>query len=103
MSRLLDTHQHFLHLLLVAKKDQRKALLRTIDKSQLKVLTEIAHNVLKGTVALSEEEKKTLRKYRKIIVTLGSRRGTRKSKLEVIRRGAKAVFELVKVVGTWTK
>ena len=53
MSRLLEGQVHFLQLLRTTKKDQRKALINTIDKSQLKALSEIVHNVIKGTIDLS--------------------------------------------------
>lgn len=56
MSRLLEDQVHFLQLLRTTKKEQRKALLNTIDKSQLKVLNEIAHNVIKGTIDLSPSD-----------------------------------------------
>jgi hypothetical protein len=57
MSRLIEDQGHFLQLLHSTSKLQRKALLTTITKPQLKTLCEITHNVLKGTVVLSPSEK----------------------------------------------
>lgn len=71
MSRLLENQVHFLELLRTAKKDQRKSLLKTINKLQLKALSEIAHNVIKGTIVLSSDDKIKLRGYKKILTTLG--------------------------------
>ena len=58
MSRLLEQQDHFLELLRTTRKLQIQALLRTIVKSQLKALSEIAHNVIKGSVILSPSDKK---------------------------------------------
>ena len=57
MSRLIEDQGHYLQLLQSTSKLQRKALLMTITKPQLKALCEITHNVLKGTVVLSPSEK----------------------------------------------
>lgn len=103
MSRLLDTHQHFLHLLRTAKKDQRKALLKTIDKSQLKVLSEIAHNVIKGTIVLTPSEKVKLKRFKKIISILGRKTSTRKDRLRVLQKGTTAIVHLLDIVDSWRK
>ena len=73
MSRLIEDQGHYLQLLQSTSKLQRKALLTTITKPQLKALCEITHNVLKGTVELSPSEKKTLKRYKKILTLLGKK------------------------------
>ncbi|CAG2196395.1 unnamed protein product [Mytilus edulis] len=103
MSRLLDTHHHFLHLLRTAKKDQRKALLKTIDKSQLKALCEIAHNIIKGTIVLTPSEKLRLKRFKKIINILGRKSSTRKERIQALHRGTAAVVRLLDVVERWRK
>ena len=62
MSRLLEQQDHLLELLRTTRKLQRIALLRTIDKSQLKSLSKIAHNVIKRSVSLSPSDKKQTEK-----------------------------------------
>ena len=47
MSRLLEDQVHFLELFRTTNKLQRKGLLKTIDKPQLKALSEITHNIIK--------------------------------------------------------
>lgn len=103
MSRLLEDHRHFLQLLKVAKSDQRKALLKTIDKSQLKALSEIAHNVIKGTIVLTPEEKLRLKRYKYIINVLGRKTSTRKQRLLVLQRGTAAIVHLLDLVESWKK
>jgi Zn-dependent oligopeptidase len=72
MSRLLEQQDHFLELLRTTRKLQRQALLRTIDQSQLKALSEIIHNVIKGSIILSPSDKNRLKKYKKVLSTLVS-------------------------------
>lgn len=103
MGLLLEDQRHFLHLLRVARKNQRKALLKTIDKSQLKALCEIAHNVIKGTIVLTPEEKLRLKRYKKTIDVLGKKSSTRKQRLRVLQRGTVAVVRLLENFETWRK
>lgn len=98
MSKLLEDQVHFLGMLQTASKEQRKALLKTIDKQQLKALSEIAHNVIKGTVVLSTEEKKKLKKYKKLITILGRKSRTRRDRLRALQRGSTGIVLLVKVI-----
>ena len=100
MSRLIEDQIHFLELLRTAKKEQRKALLKTVDKLQLKALSEIAHNVIKGTIVLTPSDRTKLRRFKKIIDILGRKSSTRKERLRVLQRGATAIVQLVQ---TWKK
>jgi hypothetical protein len=70
MGRLLE-QDHFLELLRTTRKLQRQTLLRTIDKLQLKALSEIAHNVIKGSVILSPSDKNRMKKNKKVLSVLG--------------------------------
>lgn len=103
MSRLLENQVHFLELLRTAKKDQRKSLLKTINKLQLKALSEIAHNVIKGTIVLSSDDKIKLRGYKKILTTLGRKSSTQRDRLSSLQRGSTAVVHLLNVAKTWTR
>lgn len=103
MSRLIEDQIHFLELLRTAKKEQRKALLKTVDKLQLKALSEIAHNVIKGTIVLTPSDRTKLRRFKKIIDILGRKSSTRKERLRVLQRGAAVVVHLLDIVETWRK
>lgn len=100
MSKLLNEQRSFLQLICNTSKQQRRALLNTVTKKQLKALSEIAHNVVKGTIVLTPEEKRILRRNKKIINTLAAKKGTKKSKHEALRKGAQAVFHLLNIVGS---
>lgn len=98
MSRLLEDQVHFLELFRTTNKLQRKGPLETIDKPQLKALSEIAHNIIKGSVTLNPNDKKKLKKYKKILSILGKKTSTRRVKLQVLQRGTRAILHLLNVV-----
>jgi hypothetical protein len=92
MSRLLEQQSHFLEFLRTTRKLQRQALLRTIDKSQLKALSEIAHNVIKGSVILCRPIKNRLKKYKKVLSILGRESTKRRDKLKVLQSKTTAIY-----------
>jgi hypothetical protein len=79
--------------------------LRTIDKSQLKALSGIAHNVIKGSVILSPFDKNRLKKYKKVLSVLGRKSTKRRDKLKALRSKTTAIVHLLNVVGSrpWRK
>ena len=102
MSRLIEDQGHYLQLLQSTSELQRKALLTTITKHQLKALCEITHTVLKGTVVLSiSEGKKTLKRHRKILTLLGKKKATRREKLKALQSASTAVVLLLNIAGAW--
>ena len=96
MSRLLEDQVHFLELFRTTNTLQRKGLLKTIDKPQLKAT--IAHNIIKGSVTLNPNDKNKLKKYKKILSILGKKTSTRRAKLQVLQRGTSAILHLLNVV-----
>jgi len=92
MSWLIEDQGHYLQLLQSTSTLRRKALLTTITKPQLKALCEITHNVLKGTVELSPSEKKTLKRYKKILTLLGEKKSTRREKLKALQSASTWTF-----------
>jgi hypothetical protein len=64
--------------------EQRQALLRTIVKSQLKALSEIAHNVINGSVILSPSDKNKLKKCKRVLSVLGRKLTKRWDKLKAL-------------------
>ena len=105
MSLLLEQQDHFLELLRTTRKLQRQALLRTIDKSQLKALSEIAHNVIKGSVILSPSDKNRLKKYKRVLSVLGRKSTKVRDKLKALQSKTTAIVHLLNVVNSrpWRK
>jgi hypothetical protein len=92
---LIEDQGHYLQLLQSTFKLQRKALLRTITKPQLKALCEITHNVLNGTVVLSP----SLKRYKKILTLLGKKKSTRREKLKALQSASTADVLLLNIAG----
>lgn len=60
MSSSVSEQQHVLNFLLQTYPKQRKLLLRSVTKDQLRLLGEIAANVVHSVILLNPEEKKKL-------------------------------------------
>ena len=86
MSQLVEDNRHFLCLISSTTISQRKALLNSITKPQLKAVSEIVHNVIRGTVPLTYLEKSELNKYKKTLLIHGRKKSTKREKLRVLQR-----------------
>ena len=58
---------HFIGLLLNADKRQKRALLQTVSKNQMRALVEMIYNILHGYGNITEIDKNYLKKYQSII------------------------------------
>ena len=86
MTQLVEDKRHFLCLISSTTISQRKALLNSITKRQLKAVSEIVHTVIRGTVPLTYLEKSELQKYKKTLLILGRKKSTKREKLRVLQR-----------------
>ena len=71
--QLIIQERHFLLLFVQTTPSQRKALLQTITRQQLRALSQIAHNIVKSKKQLTATEKKTLKRERRLLHILGDR------------------------------
>jgi hypothetical protein len=85
MSQLVEDTRHFLCLISSTTISQRKALLNSITKPQLKAVSEIVHNVIRGTVPLTYLEKSELNKYKKTLLIHGRKKSIKREKLRVLQ------------------
>ena len=72
MTRLLKEQAAFLHFFPKATKVQQKFLLQHITKEQLQALTEVIYNLLKGSITLTKDEKKTLKRWATELRAIGN-------------------------------
>ena len=70
MKRLLE-HRHYLRLFLSCSREQRNSLITSASREQLKVLEEIAYNVLRSVISLTEEQEVKLKRRVSVIRLLG--------------------------------
>jgi hypothetical protein len=85
MTQLVEDKRHFLCLISSTTISQRKALLNSITKPQLKAVSEIVHNVIRETVPLTYLEKSELNKYKTLLI-LGRMKSTKREKLRGLQR-----------------
>lgn len=97
MVELIKQQRHFLHLLKSTSAAQRKVLLSTITRQQLKALCQIAYNILRFKIRLTPGEKDQLKRQRRFIHLLGNRTIGFKHKKEAIQHKSRVVYVLVKI------
>ncbi|OOY71986.1 hypothetical protein BOW09_12325 [Solemya velum gill symbiont] len=97
MSALIKKHVSFFRVLLTTtSKLQRKVLLDTITHDQLKALTEITHNILKGNLPITSVQKKLLKRHVKLYLLIGDPKRSDKSKRKALCRQGQAIVTLLK-------
>ncbi len=69
------------------KPKQRKQLIGHLNKNHLRGLTETAVNIVKGTVALKEDQVKICRRWRKPLKLLALKRYPAKEKKKLLQQG----------------
>ena len=73
MSRRMKTQSIFLKFLSQANTKQRKAILSTLTKEQLDLLSEVALNIYKGVFPNKQKYVKLLKPYKSLIWQIGSK------------------------------
>ena len=97
MGDLIRQQRHFLHLFVQTSSTQRKALLDTVTRPQLRVLSEIAHNTARGKVALTSLEQKQLKRNRRLIHLLGDEHLGYKHKQKLVRSKQRTLYLMTKI------
>lgn len=99
MSALLKKHWIFLQFLLESEcYEQKKAILDTITRDQLKVLSEIAHNLIQGILPISTPTLNRLRKHRSLIELLGDRKASLLVKKRAVKKRPFGILDLLKAL-----
>ena len=103
MVELVRKQRHFLNLMIQTPPKQRKRLLETITRDQLKAFSQIAHNIVKAVLVLTPSEKDTLRKRRRVIHLLSNKRTGYERKKQVIQGQQTALVLLLRIALTHLK
>ena len=70
MNQLIKQEKYYLCLLVSTTMKQQKALLQSIEKSQLRAIVQIVYNVMVGNRPLQQKDKKRLAKEKLLFVNL---------------------------------
>ena len=95
MSRCAEHNYELLKLLAKTKGKKRDAIISASDKDLIKAICECAHNVLRGNVELTPEEKRKLAPKKKHLRHLADNKVSLKRKREVIQRGGNLLAVLL--------
>lgn len=98
MKDLKKEEGDFLRLFLSTSADQRMALIKTIQKSQLSAIVQIVYNVLVGNRSLSETDKQSLSKHKALIRRFVSKGLTFKQRKTLLQRYYKYFIKFLLVV-----
>jgi len=101
MGDLIRQQRHFLQLFVQTSFTQRRALLDTVTQLQLRVLSEIAHNIARGNVTLTSSEQTQLKRNRRFIHLLGDKRLGYKHKQKLVRSKQRTIYVLIKIAATY--
>ena len=93
MSQTLQQNKEFLHLLLNTTKDQAVALLFTITKSQLDLLTEIVFNLLQLPLPL--KARRIVKKSQKVLEAISRKHTSQSRKQSLIRKHYRHILYLL--------
>ena len=87
MSKRLQAHAPYLHVLVNGTAKQREGILRGANKELIYCLCECALNVLQGNVKLHNSEKDKLRKHKQRLRVLADKRVALGKKRELLKKG----------------
>ena len=93
----INGHIHFLSLFASASRQQRKALLQSMIKSQQHALLEVVFNVAKGTEEVSSWHKTILKRYKRIIRQVIDGQVGEKKKVSLLVKHSDIFQRIVKI------
>ena len=100
MSARLKRNFPLLKLLKAAKPKQRKAILESSSLDLVDCLSEIAENILKGNIKLTERDKKRLKRYRLFLRQLACNRNSKQQRRRaVLQTGGALPALLAPIIG----
>ena len=97
MGELIRQQRHFLQLFVQTTPSQRKVLLQTVTKPQLKALSQIAHNIIRGNIPLNSTDKTPLKRDRRLIYLLGDKRLGFVHKKRLVQSKELTLYHLVSI------
>ena len=88
----LDRNAHFLRLLFSSKPSLKKKLIEHATKDQVDTLSELALNVLKGTISLESNQFNKLKRHAHKLRSLARKRGSVKRRKQLLVRNQRGGF-----------
>ena len=98
MGLLVKTQLAFLELLATNEREQARALISTMTKSQLNAICEVLINIQFGNIAVSEEDIKKLQKKKNIIRQLTSKTTGANVRKTLIQKEVALILMIIKSI-----
>ena len=98
MNRLIKKEKYFLTLLVSTTVKQKKALLSTIGKPQLRAIVQIVYSLMVGYRALPENDRKRLAKRKSVIRQFVSQGISWKKRKELLLEYYKYILPFINVI-----
>ena len=95
MSRRVEQNYELLKLLAKSKGKQRQAILDASGSELLRALCECVHNLLRGNILLSTNQKRKLASKKNHLRDLAAKQVSFKRKREIIQRGGNLLTVLL--------
>lgn len=98
MNDLIIKESCFLRLLLDTNNEQRNAMIKTITQRQLKVVVQIAYNVLQGAREVSRKDINRLIRHRLVIHRFIDKQTTHVRRVGLLLKYLDIILPLIKTV-----
>ena len=99
MSSIVQKHWFFIHFLLKTKaRKQRRAVIKSADKDQIKALAEIIANTLGGSIPVSPTGRKQLRPFKNILRKISQKTTSGKDRKHLIFKHIVLIIKLLNFV-----
>ena len=98
MTPLYKKYEIFLRYITRVKPDTRKEFIRASSNEVIKAIVEIAFNILKGTISLTELDRRQLSVYKPVIKHLISKQLTLDEKRSILQENTKLLKKILDIV-----
>ena len=99
MSNVVQKYWFFINFLLKTKiRNQRRAVIKSADKHQIKALAEIVANTLAGSIPVSPAGRKQLRPFKTVLRKISHKSTSNKDRKHLIFRNLVSVIKLLNLV-----
>lgn len=96
----MKKHANTLSFLSKARPRMVQSIIKTADKELIHCLCECAHNILKGNVPLSSDQKSKLKRHKRILRTLEDKQVSLNKKRSKLQTGGFLPALLAPLIGT---
>ena len=103
MSEKMEKEKYFFKFLLNTSENQQKMLIKTLTKSQIGVIVEVVYNTLMGNLKISDNIKKSMKRYRNVIRKFVVKGLSQRKRKAILLKYFKQFILLIQPCESWLK